>query len=228
MIKVALDKVRNEVDAEAKKVGRPVRLMAVSKLHPYEAVLEAYDAGQRLFGENHVQEVEEKFPTARPSGMELHMIGHLQGNKVKKIVPLVDAIDSVDSLKLMEKIASCSSSIGKRMPVLLEVNTSGEEAKSGFLSDEELFTAMEASLSLPSIHIYGLMTVGPLGGDDEKTRLAFRKLVSLKKEAMGKFPSLDLSVLSMGMSGDWPIAIEEGSTMVRIGTAIFGEREYPK
>lgn len=229
MIKEALDAVRKEMEEAERKASRPVgsvRLMAVSKLHTWENMLEAYDAGQRLFGENHVQEVEQKIPKVRPEGMEIHLIGHLQSNKVGKIVPLVDAIDSVDSWKLLKKIDDHAAAIGKVMPVLLEYNTSGEEAKSGFESEESLFEAVAQLPSLAHVKVRGLMTVGPLGDDQEKNAEAFRKLVSLQQELKARFPQEDWSGLSMGMSGDFPTAIACGSTMVRIGTRIFGPRNY--
>lgn len=228
MIRDNLAEVRKEIREEEEKSGRKegsVLLMAVSKLHTWENIMEAYEAGQRLFGENHVQEIEKKFPLRRPLGMELHLIGHLQGNKVKKVVPLVDSIDSVDSLKLLKEIDNACTPLGKVMPTLLEVNTSGEEAKSGFLDEDSLFHAVEESCSLSHVSVNGLMTVGPLGGDGMLIRKAFHMLVSLQKKLQDKFP-LPFSVLSMGMSGDFPIAVDEGSTMVRVGTRIFGERNY--
>jgi len=229
MITENLEMVRNSVRSAEREAGRPdgsVTLMAVSKLHPYDAVLEAYAAGQRLFGENHVQEILEKFPPVRPEGMDVHLIGHLQSNKIKKIIPYVDGIDSVDSLPLLEKLNEACGEIGKVMPVLLEYNTSGETAKSGFCSDVDLFSAIEASRGFPNLTIQGLMTVGPLEGGPEKTREAFRQLRRLQEECRKRYPQMDFSVLSMGMSGDFPIAIDEGSTLVRIGTMIFGQRNY--
>ena len=139
---------------------------------------------------------------------------------------LVDGIDSVDSLKLLEKIDHAAASCGKVMPVLFEFNTSGEEAKSGFLTEEDLFAAVDALPSLPHVAIKGLMTVGPLGGDQEKNKEAFEHLVRLKSECEKRHPELDFSELSMGMSGDFETAIACGSTMVRVGTKIFGPRNY--
>jgi pyridoxal phosphate enzyme (YggS family) len=224
-----LELVRGEIaeaETKAKREKGSVTLMAVSKLHPYEDILQAYHAGQRLFGENHVQEILEKFPSRKPEGMELHLIGHLQMNKVKKVVSAVEGIDSVDSFRLLQKIDAECAPLGKVMPVLLEFNTSGEEAKSGFPTDEELFSAISAATDLPHISIRGLMTVGPLEGGEEKTREAFRHLKALQMECRDRFPSFSFSTLSMGMSADFPIAIQEGSTMVRVGTRIFGVRNY--
>jgi len=215
-----------KVEKESGRAEGSVTLMAVSKLHPYEDILSAWQAGQRLFGENHVQEIVGKFPVPRPQGMILHLIGHLQSNKVRKVVPYVDGIDSVDSLKLLEKIDAECAPLGKVMPVLLECNTSGEEAKSGFLTEEELFDAIAHAVDLSHVAIHGLMTVGPLEGGPEKTREAFRYLARLHRDCQKKFPHVDFSVLSMGMSSDFPIAIQEGSTMVRVGTRIFGQRDY--
>jgi len=229
MIEQALKEIEKEMQLAEIKYSRPlgsVSLMAVSKLHTYENILEAYRCGQRLFGENHVQEIATKFPLDRPVGMMVHLIGHLQTNKVKRIVPLVDSIDSVDSLKLLDKIQKECQQIGKVMPILLEFNTSEEEAKSGFLSQKELFDTIKASFEMKNIKIGGLMTVGPLGGDEAKTSAAFKELRMLSLECKRRFPSLGFSILSMGMSQDFPLAIGNGSTVVRIGTRIFGERNY--
>ncbi len=205
------------------------RLMAVSKTRTIEEIMAVYDAGCRLFGENHVQEIVAKFQS-RPADMELHMIGHLQSNKVNKVVPLVDMIESVDSLSLLQKINGAAQRCGKVMDVLLEVNTSKEEAKSGFLSSEELFACIEASACMENVRIRGLMTVGPVDCDpafkDELTDEAFKTLVKLRGECGKRFPNVDFGILSMGMSGDYMIGVANGSTEVRVGTAIFGPRDY--
>ena len=205
------------------------RLMAVSKTRSVEEIMAAYDAGLRLFGENHVQEIVAKFQQ-RPADMELHMIGHLQSNKVGKVVPLVDMIESVDSLGLLTKIDNAASRIGKVIDVLLEYNTSNEEAKSGFVSKDELFECLEASRNMKSVRIRGLMTVGPVDCAVEKkeelTDKAFKELVELRSECVRKYPEMDFGILSMGMSGDYMIGVRNGSTEVRIGTAIFGPRDY--
>lgn len=226
-----MDKLRSvisSIEKCASKAGRngQVELMAVSKTHPYEAVLEAYREGQRLFGENRVQEIEAKFPplSERPEGMKLCLIGHLQKNKVKKAVGLVDRIDSVDSRELLFLIEKEAAKLDLTLPILFEVNSSGEEQKSGFRTKEELFEAVKALKDCPHVVLQGLMTVGPLGGDEEKNRAAFRYTKTLFDELNSK--GYGLTVLSMGMSGDYETAIEEGSTEVRIGTAIFGERSY--
>ena len=203
------------------------RLMAVSKTRTVEEIDAVYNCGVTLFGENHVQEIVEKFTTYRPAGLELHMIGHLQTNKVSKVVPLVDMIESVDSMKLLQKINTEAAKNSKVMQVLLEYNTSGEESKSGFDSKEELFGCIEAAIEMDNIELKGLMTVGPLE-HPENTEEAFRFLKQLFEECRIRYgEKLDsFDVLSMGMSGDWEKAVKEGSTQVRIGTTIFGERHY--
>lgn len=205
------------------------RLMAVSKTRTVEEIMAVYASGCKLFGENHVQEIVAKFQD-KPSDMEVHMIGHLQSNKVGKVVPLVDMIESVDSISLLEKINGAAARCGKTMDVLLEVNTSKEEAKSGFGSSEEVFSCLEASALLGNVRIRGLMTVGPVDCDpalkDRLTDEAFKELVALRQECIKRFPGMDFSVLSMGMSGDYMIGVKNGSTEVRIGTAIFGPRDY--
>ncbi|MFA6689230.1 MAG: YggS family pyridoxal phosphate-dependent enzyme [Sphaerochaetaceae bacterium] len=226
-----IDRIRDEIAQAAASCGRDVReitLMAVSKTHPWDAVMDGYAAGLRLFGENRVQEVEAKFPPfeERPDGMQVRLIGHLQSNKVKKIVPLVDGIDSLDSLKLAHLISDCSMRNGTRMPVLLEYNTSAEDAKSGFESEHDLFDMLDHIEELPGIVVRGLMTVGPLGGDERTIRNAFSLLRTVRDRCKARYPSLDFSTLSMGMSGDFAWAIREGSTLVRIGTRLFGARDY--
>ena len=207
------------------------RLMAVSKTRTIEEIMAVYDAGVRLFGENHVQEIVAKFQS-RPADLELHMIGHLQSNKVGKVVPLVDMIESVDSLHLLQKIDRSAESCGKVMDVLLEYNTSSEAAKSGFLTKEDLFACIGASRELHHVRIRGLMTVGPVDCNpdmkDELTDKAFKELSALRNECAERFPDLDFGILSMGMSGDYMIGVRNGSTEVRIGTAVFGPRDYSR
>ncbi len=224
---------KDALDRLTSTLGR-VRLMAVSKLHTSEEVLAMYGMGQRLFGENHLQEIVQKFAAEdgrtcnRPSDLELHMIGHLQSNKVNRVVPLVDMIESVDSAALLRKIDASCSRIGKRMDVLLELNTSGEASKSGFATEDDLLDCLRESRDLQNIVVRGLMTVGPLDADPDRktarTREAFRRLKVLFDALKKDYPQFD--TLSMGMSGDWEIAVEEGSTEVRIGTMLFGERKY--
>ena len=220
---VKLNAVRDDI----KKLSNSVELMAVSKTHPYSAILECYELGQRLFGENRVQEVEEKFPKKeeRPQDMYLALIGHLQSNKVKKAVALVDRIDSVDSIKLLLLINKECEKLNKGIDILVEVNSSGEEQKSGFTSKEELFEAVKLLKDLKFVHLRGIMTVGPLGDDREKNIKAFKYTKNIFDEIKSSYIS-DIDILSMGMSSDYKEAIECGSNLVRIGTAIFGQRDY--
>ncbi len=226
---VELRKVLSEVNEAAKRAGRKdeVTLMAVSKTHPYEDVLACYEEGQRLFGENRVQEVVAKFPPKeeRPLGMKLCLIGHLQKNKVRKILPLVDRIDSVDSADLLLLIEKELARIERTLEVLFEFNSSEESQKAGFESEEELLEAVRLLPECPHIQLTGLMTVGPLGFDREKNIAAFTKTQKLFEVVKEQYcPSIN--VLSMGMSADYQDAISCGSTEVRIGTAIFGKRNY--
>ncbi len=226
---VELNKVLSEVNKAAQSAGREgeVTLMAVSKTHPYEDVLSCYNEGQRLFGENRVQEVVAKFPLLadRPNGMKLCLIGHLQKNKVRKILPLVDRIDSVDSADLLLLIEREAARIERTIDVLFEFNSSEESQKAGFETEDALLEAVKLLPECPHVNLLGLMTVGPLGFDKEKNIAAFtrtRNLFDLVKQQY--VPSI--SILSMGMSADYPDAIACGSTEVRIGTAIFGKRNY--
>ena len=208
--------IRNKIDDN-------VFLLPVSKTKSYDAIMSVYSEGARVFGENRVQEVERKFPSPeeRPDGMKVYLIGQLQKNKVRKAVYLFDRIESVDSLELLSLIDKESEKIGKKMDVLLEYNSSKEENKSGFRSSDELLLALRESVKMENISVIGIMTVGPLTDDPQLIRNAFKDTKAL----FGKASAIkDLSVLSMGMSSDYLIAIEEGSTEVRIGSAIFGER----
>lgn len=208
--------IRNKIDDN-------VFLLPVSKTKSYDAIMSVYSEGARVFGENRVQEVERKFPSPeeRPDGMKVYLIGQLQKNKVRKAVYLFDRIESVDSLELLSLIDKESAKIGKKMDVLLEYNSSKEENKSGFRSSDELLLALRESVKMADISVIGIMTVGPLTDDPQSIRDAFKETKAL----FGKASAIkELSVLSMGMSSDYLIAIEEGSTEVRIGSAIFGER----
>ncbi len=212
-----------EVAAETAEYG--VVLVAVSKMHPYSAVLEAYEDGARIFGENRVQELEAKFPSPsqRPEGMKVYLIGQLQRNKARKAVELADRIESVDSIPLAEKIEKEASAMGKTIEVLLELNSSGEEQKTGFRSEEGLLDCASIIVSsCPHIKLKGVMTVGPLGFDEERNRVAFMFTKGVFDKLKALYPSVD--TLSMGMSADWKTAAQCGSTEVRIGTAIFGAR----
>ncbi len=210
-----------EVLKKVERLKKDVTLVAVSKTKPYSDILSAYSIGARVFGENRVQEIEQKFPLSRPDGMKVYLIGQLQRNKVKKAVALVDRIESVDSIALLEKINFECALIRKKMDILFEVNSSHEEQKAGFRDKEELIKAVKEAEKMEWTNLIGLMTVGPLGGDRDKNIKAFSYTKELFDEISVFHP---LTVLSMGMSGDWMDAIECGSTEVRIGSAIFGSR----
>ena len=204
--------------------------MAVTKTHPPERIREAYTAGLRLFGENRVQEFAGKASQlADLPGAEWHMIGHLQTNKLAKAAELFSAVDSVDSVKLAEKLNAAAHRLNKKLPVLIEVNVGGEKAKSGVALDSgELEDLLVAAPRFEALEFHGLMTVPPFTDDPEDARPFFRKLRELRDEISRRnLPAVHMCVLSMGMSHDFEVAIEEGSTCVRVGTAIFGERARP-
>ena len=204
--------------------------MAVTKTHPPERIREAYTAGLRLFGENRVQEFTAKADAlANLTGAEWHMIGHVQSNKAAKAVELFNAVDSVDSVKLPEKLDPAAQNLGKKLGLLIEVNVGGEAAKSGVAPDSpELEELLLAAPRFEALEFRGLMTVPPFTDDTERARLFFRQLRQLRNAiAARKLPAIRMDVLSMGMSHDFEIAIEEGSNCVRVGTAIFGERSKP-
>lgn len=216
-----LDAVERRIASACEKAGRPrgsVRLLAVSKTKPPEAVREAVACGLRLFGENKVQEAQAKIPLC-PSGLEWHLIGHLQTNKAKAAANLFQLIHSVDSVKLLEALESHAATT---LPVLLQVNVSGEASKSG-MDPAEVAAAVEASNAMQKVEVHGLMTIPPFAPDPEKTRIHFRALRELRDQVQDE-TGTPLPELSMGMSHDLEVAIEEGSTWVRIGTDLFGSR----
>jgi pyridoxal phosphate enzyme (YggS family) len=222
--------VRKKISEAARQSGRSpddVRLMAVSKTRSFKDVLAAYAAGVRLFGENRVQEALEKFSGELPPGMELHMIGHLQSNKVKQITPLVTCVQSVDRLKTALELNKRAQQDGKELDIMLEFNTSGENSKSGFSSYDEMSDTLGGILSLKLLRVTGLMTIGPFGGTREENREAFSTLRRYLEDLKSEYPEAPLRELSMGMSGDFLDAVLEGATMVRIGTTLFGERSTP-
>jgi PLP dependent protein len=211
-----------EACSRANRSTDDVTLMAVSKVHPVEMIVEAYAAGQRLFGENRVQEFQEKSPHVKGlAGAKFHLIGPLQSNKTAKAAELFDSIDAVDSLKIAQRLNAAAAALGKKLPVLVEVKLSHEESKHG-LAPEELPSLLTAMVELESIEAVGLMTVPPWSEDAEVARPYFRELRTLRDEAATRFPNV--TQLSMGMSNDFIVAIEEGSTCVRVGTALFGRR----
>ncbi len=221
-----LQAIRDRISAAAVRCGRApesVELLAVSKTFPVEAIREAVDSGQILFGENKVQEILAKAPQL-PSNLQWHLIGHLQSNKVRKVLPHVRAIHSVDSLDLARDIERISGELGLTTRVYLEVNLGDESSKHGF-SAEELRAQLEALHAMKRLEIQGLMCIPPFDDDPEKSRPHFVRLRTLRDE-LEKTSGIPLPLLSMGMSHDFEIAIEEGATMVRVGSAIFGERTY--
>lgn len=224
---------RKRISEAARRAARSpeeIALMAVTKTQPPDRIREAYLAGLRLFGENRVQEFAGKASAlADLTGAEWHMIGHLQTNKAAKAAEVFRAVDSVDSVKLAEKLNAVAQSAGKKLSALIEINIGGETAKSGIAPDSpELEELLQAAPRLDALEFRGLMTVPPFSDDPEDSRPYFRKLRELRdKITARKLPAVSMHVLSMGMSHDFPIAIEEGSTCVRVGTAIFGERIVP-
>jgi pyridoxal phosphate enzyme (YggS family) len=225
-----VEAVRKRIAVAAHRAGRKpdeITLMAVSKTQPPERIREAYDAGLTLFGENRVQEFAAKVEPLRDlQAAEWHMIGHLQSNKAARTAELFRAVDSVDSLKLAEKLDAAARALGRKLDVLIEVNVGGEAAKSGVGPDSsELEELLIAAPRLEALVFRGLMTVPPFTEDPQGGRPYFRKLRELRETiAARKLPAVNMDQLSMGMSHDFEVAIEEGSTCVRVGTAIFGER----
>ncbi len=222
--------IRERIAAAARRAGRDPRdvtLMAVSKTFGPERIREAYQAGLRVFGENRVQEFSGKATAlADLKDAEWHMIGHLQTNKAARAVELFDAVDSVDSLRLSEKLNSSAQQTGKKLRVLIEINVGGEAAKSGMAPESSgLAELLEAAPRLQHLTFRGLMTIPPFTDDPQQARPYLRKLRELRDQiAARRVANVGMEVLSMGMSHDFEVAIEEGSTCVRIGTAIFGER----
>jgi len=218
-----LEKIYHKIENAKNRSGlnRSVQLIAVTKTHPFSSIEECYALGIKTIGENRIQEALQKFNSfdSMP-GLTKRFIGHLQSNKINKCLELFDAIDSVDSLKLAMKIGNKNKSI----PVLLEVNTSGEPQKYGFNPDD--VDSMIAATSTQNIIVKGLMTVGPLTRNEKKIRESFSVLRELKEKINTHFSTNKLTELSMGMSDDYEIGIEEGSTMVRIGSALFGRRKF--
>jgi PLP dependent protein len=223
-------RLRERMETASRRAGRnpaDITPMAVSKTFPPELIREAYGAGIRVFGENRVQEFAGKAGALRDlAEAEWHLIGHLQSNKAAKAVELFSAVDSVDSVRLAERLDSFVEAAGKALPVLIEINVGGEEAKSGIASgSEELEKILLGAPQWKNLAIRGLMTVPPYTEDPEGARVYFRKLRQIRDGiAARRLPAVSMEMLSMGMSHDFEVAIEEGSTCVRVGTAIFGER----
>ena len=228
MLADKLNFVKKNIGEACNIAGRSpkeVTLIAVSKTKPVEMLKEAYDAGARVFGENKVQEIIDKYDQM-PSDVQWHMIGHLQRNKVKYIIDKVAMIHSVDSVRLAETIEKEAAKKDICMPVLIEVNVAEEESKFG-LSVGEVLPFLEETSSYEHIRVMGLMTIAPFVANPEENREVFQKLKKLSVDIAAKnINNVSMSVLSMGMTNDYQVAVEEGATMVRVGTGIFGERDY--
>ncbi len=228
MVKENLAQVRDNIKRACEKAGRnpeEITLISVSKTKPVPMLEEAYAAGSRDFGENKVQEITDKYPQL-PEDIRWHMIGHLQRNKVKYIIDKVSLIHSVDSLRLAQEISSQAQKKQVDVDILVEVNVAGEESKFGIACEETLQLIEEISI-LPHVHVKGLMTIAPFVANPEDNREYFRQIRELAVDIGRKnIDNVNMSVLSMGMTGDYMVAIEEGATMVRVGTGIFGERNY--
>ncbi|MSU36381.1 MAG: YggS family pyridoxal phosphate-dependent enzyme [Pedosphaera sp.] len=219
-----LDCIRARITQACERSGRTpdsVELMAVSKYHPPATVAAAAALGLQLFGENRVQEARLKIPQL-PSRLRWHLIGHLQSNKCRDAVGLFSMVQSVDSLPLAEELSRCADNRAKTLPILLEVNIAGEASKFGWKPDQVLASLAQIN-ALPKLEIHGLMTIAPYSTDPERARPVFRSLHALHRQCEQQLGA-PLPVLSMGMSGDMEVAIEEGATLIRVGTALFGER----
>ena len=241
-LKENLERLELAIEQACRRAGRPrgeLELMAVSKTYPAATICEAASLGLRLFGENRVQEFAGKFTdlaalhnagsVAAPNeAIAIHLIGHLQSNKSARAVELFDGVDSLDSLRLAERLNEAAGRLGKRLPVLIEVKLSPEETKSGLDPESsESAQLLERLPDLEHLDARGLMTIAPWGVSEDETRACFRTLREWRDRWAGAHSRLPLDVLSMGMSGDFPIAIEEGATRIRIGTALFGRRQKP-
>lgn len=237
-LKENLERLEDAISAACRAAGRArgeVELMAVSKTFPAESVAEAAALGLTLFGENRVQEFGTKLSHAAEHGtwavreqLRFHLIGHLQSNKAARAAELFDGIDSLDSVRLAERLDETAGRYGKRLPVLIEVKLSPEAAKTGLTPDSvEAAQLLERLPDFLNLNVRGLMTIAPWGAPDEETRACFRRLRMGRDRWAAAHPSLHLDVLSMGMSGDFQLAIQEGATRIRIGTALFGKRPPP-
>ena len=230
MLKENLTQVQNNIAAACQKAGRDlndVTLIAVSKTKPIEMLQEVYDEGIRTFGENKVQEMMDK-EGIMPKDIKWHMIGHLQRNKVKYLMGKTALIHSVDSLRLAEEISNQSVKHQVETDILVEVNIAEEESKFGITKEEAIQLVTDIS-KLPNIHIKGLMTIAPFVDDPEDNRKYFKEIKQLSVDIKNKnIDNVSMEILSMGMTGDYMVAIEEGATLVRVGTGIFGERNYAR
>ena len=217
--------INNKIEfAQSKSVhNNSIKIIAVTKTHPFSFIEKSYNSNIYSIGENKVQEAEKKFKSfEKMPKIERRFIGHLQSNKVRKCLSLFDTIDTIDSVKLAKKVSNIAKETNKDQTGLIEINTSGENQKKGFLPKD--IDDIQRCLNLPNLKIVGLMTIGPNTKNINRIRSAFKKLRELKDLINSKNKNEDLSELSMGMSGDYEVAIEEGSTMIRLGTALFGVR----
>ena len=230
-----LERIETQIAMACREAGRPraeVALMAVSKMHPASAILAAEALGIRVFGENRVQEFQEKsiaLGAAGTAGTEFHLIGHLQSNKTARAAELFSSIDTLDSLSLAERLNQAAMRLGRRVAVLVEIKLSHEPSKAGIAPDsDELGLLLEHLPGLTALELRGLMTVPPYLKDLAAVRPYFAQLRKLRDQLAAAHPRLSFAELSMGMSHDFTVAIAEGATQVRIGTALFGARKYPK
>ena len=229
-----IERLEDAIAASCRRAGRrreDVELMAVSKTYPAETIAEGAALGLTLFGENRVQEFAGKaadldsLRTGRENPIRVHLIGHLQSNKAARAAELFDAVDSVDSLRLAQRLNDAAGKLGKRLPILIEVKLSPEETKEGLEPESaEAGQLLEALPDLEHLETRGLMTIAPWGAPEDATRACFRSLRAWRDRWAAQYPKLHLEVLSMGMSGDFPLAIAEGATRIRVGTALFGKR----
>lgn len=226
MIAENLKEIRRKITDSCRKYGRnpaEVKLVGVSKVFPVPVLQEAYRAGLRIFGENKAQELRDKSKEL-PADIEWHFIGRLQSNKIKYVAGKAVLIHSVDSAELAEAVNRYAEKNGICQDILLEVNTSGEDSKIGIWQEEELYRVAREAAAMPALNLKGLMTIGPNTDDEDKIREAFMNLRKYRDRLQQ--PSMQVTELSMGMTQDYDIAIEQGATIIRIGTAIFGERVY--
>jgi hypothetical protein len=222
-----LQQVRERIYAAARRAHRDpgeITLVAVTKTLPSERIRQAYELGLRDFGENRVQEAAEKIGAWLGERPTWHLIGHLQRNKARLAVQLFDAIQSVDSVELARALEGHAARAGRHLPILLEVNVGGEASKAGFSPDQAFWQAVPQILALPHLEVQGLMTVAPVANDPQDVRPVFRRLRGMRDELRLRYPSVPWLHLSMGMTDDYEVAIEEGATIVRLGRAIFGAR----
>ena len=217
--------IKERINEIIKELPSDVKLVAVSKFHPVSALMEAYDAGQRLFGENRPQEFAAKVPEM-PADVQWHFIGHLQTNKLKLVLPYAHMVQSIDSVHLLEAVNSWAQANGRRINVLLELHLGAEETKHG-LDETEIRTILSSASSYAGVRFCGLMGMATNTDDENIIRADFSRISCLKADLRAEFPNLeDFKELSIGMSEDWRLAIEYGATIIRVGTAIFGPREY--